>query len=603
MPVLDFIPKKKPKAPRVFTPPPATFRHYEPPLVPGPHPVPARLAQKLRALSRRYVFFHAGERLARIVIVAILLLSAQMLLDWLFDLPLFVRILLLIGDLVLFGFYVRRYLLPLILHPPDRVACALMVEKKWRKFQGRVIAAVQLADQQINPNSADLVYALQQETEARVISTNFGQIVPAKPVLRRIGTAFIVVALWGALMFFAAPGSIFLLQRVFLIPVKVPRKTEVICLSGNKIVPAGDSVLLEAQARGIVPSHGLVTMTYDSGRIQEVTLDPEPDHSDRFSLKIDSMTESMHYVIRLNDGISDTYEVKIVPRPGLTSIECEQIYPAYTGLPNMKRMVGNLALLAGSQLKIHAVANGQLTKATLKLVGTGQLVPINIDPADGKTLTGQIKIPISGITGFSIELTNLAGITSGGETQYPIDIIPDRPPTIELTYPDQIEELFTLKAKPTIGFHATDDYGLAKIFLCYRPVTEDTSSNVDANGNPPPPPEPKRIEMDLGSDKPLDMQRRYELDLSSLKPAVTEGTTIEYWMEARDANDVNGPGIGESEHHTIKVVSEMEKKEEIMRRLMESLSATEDILNTEQKTNQSLGQIIQGKTDQSTDQQ
>jgi hypothetical protein len=103
--------------------------------------------------------------------------------------------------------------------------------------------------------------------------------------------------------------------------------------------------------------------------------------------------------------------------------------------------------------------------------------------------------------------------------------------------------------------------------------------------------------MDLGNDRPLTLQRRYTLDLSAITPSLTEGTTIEYWMEAQDANDVTGPGIGASEHHTIKVVSEMDKKAEVMRRLMESLSATDDILTDEQKANDALGNEIQGKTD------
>jgi hypothetical protein len=70
---------------------------------------------------------------------------------------------------------------------------------------------------------------------------------------------------------------------------------------------------------------------------------------------------------------------------------------------------------------------------------------------------------------------------------------------------------------------------------------------------------------------------------------------VEYWMQARDANNVTGPGIGESEHHTIKVVSEIEKKAEVMNRLMDSLSTITDISQNQQKINQDLGNIIQGK--------
>jgi hypothetical protein len=197
------------------------------------------------------------------------------------------------------------------------------------------------------------------------------------------------------------------------------------------------------------------------------------------------------------------------------------------------------------------------------------------------------------LTGFSILITNEAGITSGAETQYPIDIIPDQPPTVDLTYPEEPEVLSTLKAKPTIAFSANDDYGLAKLFLCYRLLQNQDTDSSDTTAVPLPP--PQLIEMDLGSDRPQNLQKRYTFDLSAIKPPITEGTTIEYWMEARDANDVTGPGIGDSEHHTIKVVSEMEKKEEVMRRLMESLSATDDVLNDQKKANDALGQEIQGK--------
>jgi hypothetical protein len=260
-------------------------------------------------------------------------------------------------------------------------------------------------------------------------------------------------------------------------------------------------------------------------------------------------------------------------------------------------MVGNLALLAGSKLKVHAVSNGKLTKAALKLVGIGKTVPLIVGGPNGDDLTGEIDIPPTGLTGFSIEITNQAGITSGDETQYPIDIIPDQPPTIQLTFPEELEVLCTLKAKPTIAFLADDDYGLAKIYLCYRIVQDqdgetDTTSATPASASPP-----IKKEMDLGTNLPLEMKRQYVFDLSALKPPVTEGTTIEYWMEAEDANNVTGPGKAESEHHTIKVVSEMEKKEEVMRRFSEALGATDDARDSQEKSNAHLGAVIQGKPD------
>lgn len=580
------IPKKKKKTTaRSSVPAPIPIRRYTPQIVPSQHPLPAQLSKKLAGLRRKYRFVRSAEIVAKCCTAAMILLTAQMFLDWLVNLSWLVRAVILCGDVALLVFYLRKHLFPLLYRPPNQEACALMVEKQWPRFRGRLIATVQFAKPRLATDPPRLITALQEETAAQTAHLDFGEIVPMRPLTRRIGLGIVVAVFWVGLLVVTWPGSLALLERVFLLPAKVPRKTEVICLSGNKVVPAGDSVLLEAQARGIIPSHGQITLHYDSGRIQEVTLDPERDHPDRFSLKIDRLDEGLSYSIQLNDGTSDTYDVKAIPRPNVLSIDCEQDYPPYTGLEPIKRTVENLALLAGSRLKIHAVTNSKIEKAAMKLVGIDKQVPLKIGGPKGQDLTGEFDIPASGLTGFSILLTNEAGITSGDDTQYRIDLIPDRPPTVEITYPERLQELYTLQAKPTIAFKASDDYGLAKISLCYRIVKEEAT-------------ETKKIEMDLGQDHPQTMQRRYEWNLSAVQPPFSEETTVEYWMEAQDTNNVTGPGITESEHHTIRIVSPMEKRAEIMSRLMDKLSTITDISENQEKVNKALGDVIQGKKEQ-----
>jgi hypothetical protein len=595
MPVLDLIPKKKKRAPRGAGARPIPVPRYTPALIPSPHEVPAGLARRLRALGQRFRFVRVTERVAQAVGIAVMLVTVQMFVDWLFDLPWLARAALLGGDLWLLATFGRKHLLPLYLRPPQLEACALMVEKQWPALKGRVIAAVQLARPSVTSHSPELVLAVQQEAEARTGSLNFGEIVPTRLLQRRLGLTLAVTIFWLVLMVLAAPGSLALLERFFLLPAKVPRKTEVICLSGNRIIPTGDGVLLEAEARGIIPAHGRITLVDDAGRIQEITLEPEPDHPERFSLQVDRVEQPLRYTIRLNDGVSDTYKVRTVPRPNVTAIDCTQVYPAYTGLDPLQRTVGNLALLAGSRLQIHAVANSPIVAAAIKLAGLDQTLPLTIGGPEKKELTGEIDIPAAGLTGFSLQLTNQAGITSGDETQYRIDLIPDRPPNIELTYPERLQELDTLKAKPTIAFVASDDYGLEKIALCYRLTDDADGANGDAGNAPATPPVVNRIELELGPGRPLTMKNHYVWDLAAVQPPLTEGITLEYWLEAQDANNVTGPGITESEHHTIKIASEMEKKAEVMNRLMDSLSTITDITQDQEKVNQDLGAAIQGK--------
>ena len=126
---------------------------------------------------------------------------------------------------------------------------------------------MQLSRPSFTRDSPELVQAIQQDTDLQTASMNFAAIVPTRGMNRRLLIAFAVAAIWIAYMFVCAPGAIALFERVFLIPAKVPRKTEVICLTGDKTIPAGESVLLEAQARGFIPSHGRVTLTDDDKRV------------------------------------------------------------------------------------------------------------------------------------------------------------------------------------------------------------------------------------------------------------------------------------------------------------------------------------------------
>jgi hypothetical protein len=600
MAVLDFLPlPKKKKAPKGWAAPAIKVPRYTPPVLPSDNPVPPRLLKKLRGISSKHQRVMTTERLAQALTFALMLLTVQMFLDWLSNLTLFTRFLMLAGDLALLGWFVWTKLRPAI-KPLNLEACALKVEKHWKQFRGRMIATVQFAKFRSSADSPELIRTVQAETDGRTATMNFGQIVPVKMMRRRLLGALVVVSLFAALMFFFQPGSIALLKRVFLLPAKVPRKTDITMLTGDMTIPAGESIKIEAAASGIVPAHGRVTLEDSSGKIREIATDPEDGQPDRFALKVDKVEDSLTYKVWLGDAESDTYRVKTIPRPNVTSIDCEQIYPPYTGLPNAKRTVGNLALLAGSKLKIHATTNSKVVKASIKLIGLDRTLPLTISGDDPSEVTGQIDVPASGLTGFSIQITNQAGITSGDDTQYRIDLIPDHPPTIDLTYPERLQELFTLKAKPNIGFVASDDYGLVRVTLCYRLVPDaDAAAQADANGQAATVNTPiTKVDMNLDGTHPQNMRNRYPWDLAAIKPALVEGNTIEYWMEAQDGNNVTGPGISDSEHHTIKIVSELEKKADVMNRLVDSLSTITDISDNQQKINQDLGGIIQGKSSQ-----
>ena len=71
---------------------------------------------------------------------------------------------------------------------------------------------------------------------------------------------------------------------------------------------------------------------------------------------------------------------------------------------------------------------------------------------------------------------------------------------------------------------------------------------------------------------------------------------IEYWLEAEDNNNVTGPGVGTSEHQLARVVSEAEKRADLLNRAGDYLGSISDVAGDQERLNKNLGAIIRAKT-------
>ena len=171
----------------------------------------------------------------------------------------------------------------------------------------------------------------------------------------------------------------------------------------------------------------------------------------------------------------------------------------------------------------------------------------------------------------------------GDSAVYRVDVIPDKIPQARITYPDRKEELITRQATMIIGFDAADDFAIAKLRLKYKADTVDNGAE-------------KVVELDLERQQPQRVRRRHEWKISDDLPGVSEGTVIEYWIEAEDNNNVTGPGRGAAEHQLAKVVSEAEKRADLLNRAGDYLGSISDVAADQEKLNKNLGLIIRAKT-------
>jgi hypothetical protein len=543
------------------------------------------LQEKIASLRKRHLAVAVLTGAAMAVAVGIELLALAMFFDWWLDLPWGLRLVSLVAQVGIFTFIILLMVVRPLIRQPDDDELALIVERARPEFRGRLIAAIQLTrSRDVAPGtSAVMIDALVEETEAYAQPINFPQIVPHDR-LRRFGLLALIVLLMGFGGFvYGRAITVDLLKRVFLSTIPVPRKTRVIVPEGNKTIGRGDNVRLEAFAQGIIPATGQVEVRHRTRRTQTYPLEQNRDNKIHFGRTIENVQDSFSYTIFLNDGRSDTFTVITVPRPTVASLECEQIFPPYTRLKPQKRVVGDLSLLAGSTLKLSAVATKDLQQASLKLSGLNTEVPVPLDPSQPRHLTGEFAIPAKGLNGFAIQMVDSENMESRDTAVYRVDIVPDRAPVVKITYPERKEELLTRHAIMIVGIDALDDFAISKVRLRYKIDTVDNGAeNV--------------IELDLEGENPARLRRRHEWRLGDFRPPLSEGSSIEYWVEVEDNNDVTGPGITATEHQLARIVSEAEKRADLLNRAGDTLGSISDMAIDQEKLNRNLGAIIREKT-------
>lgn len=513
-------------------------------------------------------------------------LALGMVADHFFDLPRPVRILALaVATVFALTILFQRVLLTWN-RLPRHDALALYLERQYPAFRSRLISASQLGSQrELTPESQAFVQRLTQEAQATAHALSPSQVVPPDTLLlalRRWLPLWLVIAIalpagW--------PRTGILLQRAFLSEIPLPRQTRITLVTGSLTVGRGEDVRLSALAEGRLPTSGRLTLRHPSGRTQSLPLESDPSRPGTYERVIANVPTSFQYQFRLNDAESETFDVRVLPRPVATNVVFRQILPAYTGWPTQDLAPGNLTLLRGSRLEITATASQPLTSAVVRIVGPDSDLPSTLNPANPAQFHAVVTANDPSLRGFGFQLVDQEGIRSLASTLYAVEVVADRPPQIRLTLPVRREELATPRGTVRLAFEARDDFGIGSLRLHYLPAGAPTNAAAT-------------VELDLEESPATLLRRQFLWTLATLQPPVAEGNLIEFWIEAEDRNDQDGPGRGRTERHLIRVVSEAEKRADLLGRATDAISRLGEVAQGQERLNESLGRIILAKPDQ-----
>jgi hypothetical protein len=561
------------------------------PVLPGglAVPLPSLVTGTLDRVAARQLRVHFMECAALLLALIPALWVLQASADWFFNLPWLVRLALLLADMALAAFVVHRHAVQPWRGRLTRETAALRVEREIPEFRSGLISAVELSSGR--PGSTQGSVELVELLVARVA----GQLQRIEVVKRVVKTArlkkwaqWMAGALAAAALAAALAGARtpVLLQRILLATVPLPTRTIVVPITKEGSVSIGADMALSARAEGKVPKNGRVQVVYADGERQDISVSGTVDDPAVFSVTLRNLQQPFRYRFVLNDGTGPEFLVEARVPPALASFRCVQTYPEYTRLGEAEMAAGNLVFLAGSRIRIEGQSTQPLQSAKVRLEGVNREVELKAGGADGKSVMGEFQVPKEGLSGFSILLVNKEGVASLENTLYRVEFTADAVPQVELALPlgDRLSVL--QRTKPQLAYTVKDDFGIKKIAIKYE------LSRPAPPGGAEPTVQPGEVVLPVPASATAGAPQSFTWDLAALKPSWPEGSTVRYWIEATDNNNVTGPGIGTSAPKSLAIVSEEAKKAELLEKLGGIANQLEDVYNTQKKVNETLDSTI-----------
>ncbi len=521
--------------------------------------LPRPVAAALRAVIRKRL----RVSLARFPLLAVSFLALAWLLQAVADrymrLSLPARsVLLLLDTLVVAGLF-WFYVIGSLRRKLDQRAAALLVEREMPEFNSALVSAVDFCKPQADlPAHGRAIARRHLEIVAERVGRKdlAGAVIPTKPLRRKQWLAAAALALLIGSVFLAGlPLSGLLARRVLLSSVAFPAETMVEALSGDLLLEPGADASLAAKLSGKIPPSATLVIVDATGRETRIPVPRARGEAEPvFRYVVRNVRDSFRYHFEANDGTGPEATVKIKIPPVLKEMHFVQEYPAYTGLPPAEMSAGALRLLEGSKLKLEGTVSQELKSARLVIGGMPKPLWLEMDTAAGGKITKSLKVQDKGWKSMSVQFETTDGTPSTKEPVWPVEIISDKPPELALTLPKNDRITVVPGSKVDFAYRIADDFAIANARIGIRVVR-------GATGNAPTEEKALPVELPRGSKS---LVRDQVLDLAQLQPPITAGCTIELWVEATDNNSLTGPGKGRSRSKVIAVVSEEEKRLELL---------------------------------------
>jgi hypothetical protein len=305
---------------------------------------------------------------------------------------------------------------------------------------------------------------------------------------------------------------------------------------GNKEITKGDDLLISVRINGSKPNDVSLSIRNEEEadfHVQKLTA----DSTGFYYYALSNVRSSFRYFAEAENIKSELFEISVIDRPIIESLELMIKPPIYSQIPETaQKDNGNINSLIGTKVEFKISSNKNLKKSYLEF-SDSLIIDLSVD---GINSSGSFKV--KGDTDYRIKISDDNGNYNLAPITYNVKAVYDAYPSIELIAPNKNIPLSN-DNRVNLITKVSDDFGFTKLLLHYR---------LSASRYEPPETEFSSIEIPLRNNL-TEADVNYIWNLTSLTLGVNDVVT--YYLEIFDNDNISGPKSAKTSYYTVRVPS------------------------------------------------
>ncbi|MCH2178050.1 MAG: hypothetical protein MK106_04525, partial [Mariniblastus sp.] len=384
-------------------------------------------------------------------------------------------------------------LLPLVFRKINPEYAARMIEEAKPSFKNSLVNYLSLQKKD-KPVHKAVFNAVSRQAATDLSTVTVDQTIDRSGLIR-MGFILVVLSAIAIVYSMVSPKNPF--QTIARVVAPTARIAKPASVSIENVSPGDVSVFFSdrlqvtAEVRGnFDPQSVRLIYTTLDGQQKDAVIPMEPNEisSSQFVAELQTCSsgiqQALEYFVIAGDGRSPVYSVDVRPNPVISVKQIEITPPTYTELPvRVIEGQGEIQAIEGSRIKISATANMPIDFATIELLEALNESPTNDQfrksqtvamKSEGKTAEGTFNVLMNSkrtkprFTHYSVHFKSVDGPRNTDPNIFPIRVIADLPPEIQIVQPQQ--EILSVPANQpiTVEVRANDlDFEISEVKIYF----------------------------------------------------------------------------------------------------------------------------------------